>query len=308
MEKKLKEDIVRAADSIRAKYRALKRGLIEEESEVKKRYEPIVKPLEAIIDLTKDNNEESKQIFDEPVSNLQRKIKDVGKRRLKKPVIENPIPIGEKTFEDNGEGSSSHDTDPWPERTALEKWLLSFGTLGEEYLRKRLFLNPSIFDSTFGVRLDIKNDRCEIGNKRIEFDAEDFIRVGDEVYHGSRGLFELLFMKEPDESVITINDKRKYKEILQISSAHKQEFNPNGRIASSGGMKYKNIIKPLFESIGRGILPVTDNKIDYIHWNDPNELVDRLALLIASERAGNNSHRSEIASIEEELREGDYIK
>ena len=45
------------------------------------------------------------------------------------------------------------------------------------------------------------------------------------------------------------------------------------------------------------------NKIDYVHWNDPNELVDRLRLLDASRRAGNNAHDNEILSIVEELRE-----
>ena len=56
MEKKLKEEIVKAADTIRTKYRKLKRGLIEEESAAKKRFEPLVKPLEAIIDLTKEKD------------------------------------------------------------------------------------------------------------------------------------------------------------------------------------------------------------------------------------------------------------
>lgn len=44
--------------------------------------------------------------------------------------------------------------------------------------------------------------------------------------------------------------------------------------------------------------------IDYVHWDDPNELVDRLRLILASQAAGNNSHTNEINSIIEELREG----
>ena len=48
---------------------------------------------------------------------------------------------------------------------------------------------------------------------------------------------------------------------------------------------------------------VNDNKIDFVHWDDPNELVDRLRLLEASRQAGNNSHDPEILSIHEELRE-----
>ncbi|KAG5318527.1 YMD3 protein, partial [Pseudoatta argentina] len=48
---------------------------------------------------------------------------------------------------------------------------------------------------------------------------------------------------------------------------------------------------------------LNDNAIDYEHWDDPNELVDRLRLLDASHRAGNNAHDNEMLSIIEELRE-----
>ncbi|XP_072766280.1 uncharacterized protein [Anoplolepis gracilipes] len=61
----------------------------------------------------------------------------------------------------------------------------------------------------------------------------------------------------------------------------------------------------------KGILPramtLNDNKIDYVHWNDLNELVDRLRLLDASRRAGNNTYDNEIMSIIEELREDGLI-
>lgn len=47
--------------------------------------------------------------------------------------------------------------------------------------------------------------------------------------------------------------------------------------------------------------------MDYVYWDDPNELVDRLRLLIAETSAGNNSHTNEIHSIIEELREANII-
>jgi len=48
--------------------------------------------------------------------------------------------------------------------------------------------------------------------------------------------------------------------------------------------------------------------MDYVFWDDPNELVDRLQLLAASYQAGNKSHTNEIMSILEELREADQIE
>jgi len=52
---------------------------------------------------------------------------------------------------------------------------------------------------------------------------------------------------------------------------------------------------------------LNDNAIDYAHWDDPNELVNLLRLLDASQRAGNNAHDNEMLSIIEELREAGFI-
>ena len=54
-------------------------------------------------------------------------------------------------------------------------------------------------------------------------------------------------------------------------------------------------------------MTLNDNANDYVHWNDPNKLVDRLRLLDASHRAGNNAHDNEMLSIIEEFREAGLI-
>ena len=51
----------------------------------------------------------------------------------------------------------------------------------------------------------------------------------------------------------------------------------------------------------------TNSKIEYVYWNDINELVDRLRLLYASKSAGNTAHDNEIANILEELTEEGII-
>ena len=53
-------------------------------------------------------------------------------------------------------------------------------------------------------------------------------------------------------------------------------------------------------------MTVNDNKIDYVHWDDPNELVDHLQLLEASLQIGYNSHDNQILSIIKELREASF--
>jgi len=64
---------------------------------------------------------------------------------------------------------------------------------------------------------------------------------------------------------------------------------------------------------GKGMLPHAmlvsqGHKMDYVYWDDPNELMDRLQLLAASYQAGNESHNYEIMSILEELREANLIE
>ncbi|XP_011869582.1 PREDICTED: uncharacterized protein LOC105562976 [Vollenhovia emeryi] len=54
-------------------------------------------------------------------------------------------------------------------------------------------------------------------------------------------------------------------------------------------------------------MTLNNNAIDYVHWDDPNELVDRLRLLDASRRASHNAHDNEMLSIIEELREAGFI-
>lgn len=61
--------------------------------------------------------------------------------------------------------------------------------------------------------------------------------------------------------------------------------------------------------LGKGLTLKNNNKnTDFIFWDDPNEIVDRLRLLMSSTAAGHNAHTNEIISIIEELREAQLIQ
>ncbi|KAL9889256.1 uncharacterized protein ACN427_008628 [Glossina fuscipes fuscipes] len=55
------------------------------------------------------------------------------------------------------------------------------------------------------------------------------------------------------------------------------------------------------------LLVADTRKPIYTYWDDPNELVDRLRLLLSSESVGHNNQKNEIISIVEELREANII-
>lgn len=123
---------------------------------------------------------------------------------------------------------------------------------------------------------------------------------------GTEGLYNLIFYKNPEP--YTSNDLAAYKSILDISSAHRDTLH---RLKQSGMRKYLEIIRPLYKSLstsGDGLKMTYNNKnTEYVYWDDINELVDRLKLLIASKEAGNTSHENEIVAIVNELKEAGVI-
>jgi len=151
-----------------------------------------------------------------------------------------------------------------------------------------------------------------LGDKCIDLDKNDDIIADGKRYSGTPDPYELIFKKFPDETICTNADKQKYKSILLATNAHKRGHSMHNPIMCNKRHKYKNIIASLLsdKKIEKGmshIMTLNDNKIDYVHWDDPNELVDRLRSLEASRQAGHNAHSNEILSIIEELYEAGLI-
>ncbi|XP_067208490.1 uncharacterized protein, partial [Linepithema humile] len=200
------------------------------------------------------------------------------------------------------------------------------GPLGQEYIGELLSGDKKRgIDNVYGVYF---NDAGTfLGDKVFDIDKDDNVIVDGVKYAGTPGLFELIFKRLPDDTLCTEDDKQKYKSILLATNAHRRGHNAHLPVLGNKGYKYKHIITPLISKKGEGVahldrrgvgrtlpkcnvpqtMTVTDNAVDYVHWDDPNELVDRLRLLDASRQAGNNAHDNEFLSIIEELREAGLI-
>jgi hypothetical protein len=177
------------------------------------------------------------------------------------------------------------------------------------------------FDHRTGIRHDSFQEKFYIGTAEVKFVGKD-IDINGKRYEGTPGLYELLFKRNPKK--YSDQDIHTYKEILDITSAARTNFNPNSQIQGTKAFKYKSIIGPLYseeltryhetpkrenKTFGKGMFKeVNQNPIDYVYWDDPNELVDRLKLLVASQTAGHTGHTNEIISIIEELREIDIVE
>ncbi|KAL6265823.1 hypothetical protein P5V15_002643 [Pogonomyrmex californicus] len=341
---KIAKQIAQTSNSIRKKYRALKIGKIAEDTALEKRFKPIVEPLKQIVEKTEESQSIKKEAKDLGfildgcwMSKKRRTTKELKAtsdslvfestpiQPSKDPSKEPPLFLQkEDVFETKDASEPSFETaikqslQTQQGREALHNQL---GPLGQKYVSLLLDDNGKndTFDRVYGVYFD-KTNGAILGDKKFDVDKNDSIIIDNVRYNGTPGLYELIFKRLPDDAVFTEDDKQTYKSILLTTNAHRRGHSAHNPIKGNRGSKYINIIAPLVSTYGSSgrkkdagvsniptAMKLNDNKIDYVHWDDPNKLVDRLRLLDASHRAGNNAHDNEMLSIIEELREAGII-
>ena len=107
-------------------------------------------------------------------------------------------------------------------------------------------------------------------------------------------------MKVPKEEKYTDDDYEKYAEIMiETNSLRLGNKSSSLRPKAGRGWKWKHLLKTIWDNRdryeGEGINTV-------ILPSDPDALLDRLDLLLASKEAGNTGVRNEIVSISDELK------
>lgn len=194
------------------------------------------------------------------------------------------------------------------------KEMEKLGPVAIKYLNN-YYLKPIIVDKTYGLRR--KEEGFFLGNSKVVIVGNDLVIQGEK-YTGTPGLWELLTLKTPSD--YTDKDLAIYSTLVRITNAHKQNYESEGRPLSSIAIKYKQIIKQIVDEdktgggFTHGKTYPDDRKtfkrnreVDYIYWNDINELVERYIVLCLAENAGNNSVQNEKASIIAELKEEGVI-
>ena len=180
--------------------------------------------------------------------------------------------------------------------------LIELGPIATEYLRS--MASKTLTDKTFG--LHDKNGAFYIGDSEVTIFGDNIL-VGETEFNGTPGLWELITSKNPDPEIYTSQDIGSYKTILLNTNAI---VNPEtGKVRSSSGDKYRNIIKPIYDEYlkpkktTKQISPQKKGKgiTTRLMPSDPNALVEMLELRVASYKAGNTEVRNEIVDISDEL-------
>ena len=195
------------------------------------------------------------------------------------------------------------------EETEEEK---NVGSLAKNYLA---YATGKKSDKIFGIYPD-ENNKLKIGSKRIIIKGNN-IMIDDKTYPGTPGLWELIVNKNIPKIEFTDEDYLNYGRILKQTNAIYQGNNPMiNKPKSSKGEKWKNLISPIWEEIkpkpkgkggkGKGGKedpePSTSGTGLTILPNDPNALIERFDLLLASQNAGHTGVRNELVSIFDELK------
>lgn len=198
------------------------------------------------------------------------------------------------------------------------EYLDQFDSLPAKYIQE--FINDPNTDPTlvgnvlpkYRVRRD-EIDNFYIGDSKLEIIGSDLIVKGKR-YKGTPGLYKLLFRKNIPKRY-TKDDEAAFKDIISRTNVNRKRFKTTGDENDSQSEKFKLLFEPLTTTTtGKGMIAssaemkYSNNPIDYVYWDDPNELVERLQLLLASQTAGNTNHNNEINAIVEELREADIVE
>ena len=167
-------------------------------------------------------------------------------------------------------------------------------------------------DKTFGIHfgkdgnyyMGVEKGRDGVyrrNNKMITI-AYNNIYVDGEKFTGTPGLWELIMEDKPKK--YTKDDLDKYGDLLFKSNAIYQNFIPNNTYPRSNrGYKWQNIISLIWaeRTAGKGVERTAGKGVVVIP-SDPNALLERLDLLLASQKAGHAGVRNELISICDELK------
>lgn len=321
----LQRKLVEVTDAVRKKFNLIKNRHIENKVALEKIYEPITKPLRSISAAAQTNRKPQP-----PAVTTQSKRSSFSSPIKYKTIhaeVDNDNDDDgddDKTmaFDSSFHGESSNQLETPPSSLASSIDSKNVPELVKNYIIG-LRAGETAFDTIYGVHIDAESGKLMIGNTEVRFSDRKITlwKNGKKMrsYEGNSQLYDLLFLKLPPDvssrgQGISDENKRLYGEILNITNAAYTNYNVKQGYRSSRSKKYNEVIKPVLayrmmlrSTKGSGLIPTrklyTHKAKDFIYWNKPKELIDRLRLLWSSKIAGHSGHDNEIISIIEELRE-----
>ena len=151
-------------------------------------------------------------------------------------------------------------------------------------------------DKTFGIKK--RGEDHYFGKTHVIIKDNDIIIADDgTTLKGTPGIWELIMKKIPND--YTTEDFENYKRLVIGNNILHRNNDPNSHHPrSSDSIKWVTILSPIWKEYttarwGKGIIVIP---------SDPNALLERLDLLLASQEAGHTGVGNELVSICDELK------
>ena len=168
-------------------------------------------------------------------------------------------------------------------------------------------------DLTFGLKTD-EEGKLSMGDKNIMVDGNDievFDKDGNFIkkYIGTSGLWSLIVDKDPKR--YDYEDLNTYEDLIRRTNAMYRGADPNSsNPAATKGSKFTQVIQTFWEKEKRRREEREGTKkkktkgkgVAIVIPSDPNALLERLDLLLASQEAGHTGVGNELVSICDELK------
>ena len=166
------------------------------------------------------------------------------------------------------------------------------GDIAIKYLR----VDDKVKDKTFGINKIGKHHY--IGDTHVIINNNDII-IDDEKFKGTPDLWNLIMLKDPPAKPdYTREDTENYIKILKKTSVLYKGNNPNNPYhKSSKSVKWNKLLSPIWDKMRE-----YEGKGTVIMLSDPSALLERLDLLLASQKAGHTGVGNELVSICDELK------
>ena len=128
---------------------------------------------------------------------------------------------------------------------------LKIGVTAVKYFKHAL--NNNTNDSVFGFRFKDESSQninnLTIGDKDVHFLAGDALQIGNQIYPGTPGLYELITFKDPNSDHYTQEDLQNYTAIVKQTNVLYHENNPVNEHRWNRSNKWKFILKPIWMEV-----------------------------------------------------------
>jgi hypothetical protein len=87
-----------------------------------------------------------------------------------------------------------------------------------------------------------------IGDSPVDVDENSDVHIKKQVFPATKGLWELLTRKRVNNKLITAEDLKQYKKILELTNAHLERYDRDSNINVTTGLKFKEVVSKLLST------------------------------------------------------------